>query len=35
LAFVNSGLLGMAEGIIATATVGVAFAQSKSRSVHR
>ena len=35
LAFVNSGLLGMAEGIIAAATVGLAFAQSKSRSVHR
>ena len=35
LAFVNSGLLGMAEAIIAAATVGLAFAQSKSRSVHR
>jgi hypothetical protein len=35
LAFVSSGLLGMAEAIIAAATVGLAFAQSKSRSVHR
>jgi hypothetical protein len=35
LAFVNSGLLGMAEAIIGAATVGLAFAQSKSRTVHR
>jgi hypothetical protein len=35
LGFVNAGLLGMAAAIIAAATVGLAFAQSKSRSVHR
>jgi len=35
LGFMNVGLLGMAAAIIAAATVGLAFAQSKSRSVHR
>jgi hypothetical protein len=35
LGFVNVGLLGMASAIVAAATVGLAFAQSKSRSVNR
>jgi hypothetical protein len=35
LSFMNAGLLGMATAMITAATVGLAFAQSKSRSVHR
>lgn len=33
LCFINSGLLGMASAIIAPATLGLAFARSKSRTV--
>ena len=35
LGFINAGLLGMATAMITAATVGLAFAQSRSRSVHR
>jgi hypothetical protein len=35
LSFMNAGLLGMATAMVTAATVGLAFAQSKSRSVHR
>jgi hypothetical protein len=33
LAFINAGLLGNTTGLIAAATVGLGFAQSKSRNV--
>jgi hypothetical protein len=35
LGFINAGLLGMATAMITAATVGLAFAQSRSRSIHR
>ena len=35
LGFINAGLLGMATAMITATTVGLAFGQSRSRSVHR
>ena len=35
LGFINAGLLGMGTAMITAAAVGLAFAQSRSRSVHR
>jgi hypothetical protein len=35
LSFMNAGLLGLATAMITAATLGLAFAQSKSRSVHQ
>jgi hypothetical protein len=35
LAFTNAGLLGAATGLIVAATLGLAFAQSKSRATDR